>query len=129
MARRVSCALAAEDRTREYKVTVVGLTSNVQWMIKAHGETSFFLTVANGRSCGATLTFNVLSHMDTTEIGSKPFQEHVQALIGAVECDPVIFLSTDTPLKRQRAVDAAEATEGGEQASFAKRRLAAEGLS
>ena len=93
-------------------------------MIKGHGETSFFLTVANGRSSGATSTFNVLSHMETTEIGFKPFQRHVQALIGAVECDPVIFLSTDTPLKRQRAVDAAETTEGGEEASFAKRRQA-----
>ena len=124
VARRVLCALSPDDPAREYKVTVVGLASNVQWMIKAHGETSFFLTVANGRSSGATLTFNVLSHMETTEIGFKPFQRHVEALIGAVERDPVIFLPTDTPLKRQRVVDAAEATEGGEQASFAKRRLA-----
>ena len=122
--RRVSCALAAEDRTREYKVTVVGLTSSVQWMIVAPAQSSFFLTVGNGRSSSDTLTFNVLSHMDTTEIGLELFQKHVQALIGAAECDPVIFLSTDTPLKRQRAVDAAETTEGGEEASFAKRRRA-----
>ena len=120
----MSCALAAVDRAREYMVTVVGLSSTVQWMIMASPQSSFFLTVANGRSSSPTFTFNVLSHMETTDIGFKPFQRHVQALIGAVECDPVIFLPTDTPLKRQRVVDAAEATEGKEVAPLAKRRQA-----
>ena len=79
----MTCALAAEDRTREYKATVAGLSSNVKWMMVAPVQTSCFLTVANGRYSSATLTFNVLSHMDTTEIGLEHFQKHVQAWIGA----------------------------------------------
>ena len=35
VARRVLCALGEEERTREYKVTVVGLTPTVQWMLIA----------------------------------------------------------------------------------------------
>ena len=101
-----------------------GLDAWERGCVVKHLETSFFLTAANGRSSGATLTFNVLSYMETTEIGFKPFQRHVEALIGAVERDPVFFLPADTPLKRKRAVGRAEATQGGEQASFAKRRLA-----
>jgi len=118
--RRMRCLMNPED-TKEYILTQSGLSSGVQWLLQAAGD-STWLVLASYKAkedvfvCAGRLA--LFGYCKTT------VDRYIRGTIGRGRGPELRMIASDTPLKRQRLLESeAPAACVASTASFSERRL------
>ena len=97
------------------------MSSTVQWLMTSSSGTRYFLTVIASRSQQGSTLFSIVTYLNTSRAGDDAFQKYLQKHLGSEAGPEVQNPKGATPMKPQKAVDAAAPTVES-TASFAKRR-------
>jgi hypothetical protein len=107
--RKVTCALAPNERDKTYEIKIAGISSRVQWLMTAAADACYFIT-AQGRR--ADNSFNVMAYEDTKTIGEQQYVNLMERHMNHKGDVAVAHASTDTPQKRLQSLnDAVPAAE------------------
>jgi hypothetical protein len=119
VARHVRCALGDAD-SEDYTVKTAGVSGSVQWLATAAAGATFLMTVQVRGSDGA---FNVLAHMNTSEVGTVHWRNHMRKHLEQARGVAIAHSVEDTPQKRQETHDKAMPTPSAkaDSTSFSKR--------
>ena len=100
MTRRIMCAANPSDQ-ETYSLTQAGLSSSVQWLLKAE-DSSQWLVLATKR--GAEKTFVALGQLKLAAYPSSMIQKYVLQTITKKQGPLLTMSAADTPLKRKQMI-------------------------
>ena len=100
--RRIMCAADQEDTT-VYKLTVAGLSSGVQWLMRANAASTWMVLVSKR---GEEEVFVASGYINVTDYPKPFFQKYVPAVYTKSNGSKVTMSAVDTPLKRMKLLDA-----------------------
>ena len=99
--RRVKCSADPNDET-VYTVSQAGLSSNVQWLLRAADNSSWMLLVSMRGTPAAT--FTVLGQVNVTAFPPTLLSIYVTTTINKKQGPIVTMVQSDTPLKRKQQI-------------------------
>ena len=115
VSRRVACALDRASQA-EYLLTAAGLSSSVQWLVRAEGV--FFVTATKRQDDNI---FVVQARYKVPEPEVSAWAKYVSKTIAAARGGRVEFAKDVTPLKRKREID--HSAPAGSDAAMSTRSL------
>ena len=120
--RKIKCAGNDEDE-KEYHLTSAGVSSAVNWLIKAVDGSTFFV-MAKAKSREKTIAFHCLAFLEIAPNALDQFQKYVRATTRESLGSLVTFApEASTPLRRRAALsNESDAAETGSIQPFDKRR-------
>jgi len=98
--RRVRCAANVAD-TQEYTISAAGLSSGVQWLLKAPADVTM-LVLAHKRN--ASLDFAVQAHLKLNAYPEELLKKYLQATIEKNSGQVLSLPETTTPHKRRKLI-------------------------
>jgi len=99
--RRIKCAVKVDDDS-VYRLSVAGLSSGVQWLLRAKGD-SVWMVLASKRGVGDE--FVSMANLEVTKYPSAPFNKYVLDTYNQARGPGLFPVTTDTPLKRRKMLD------------------------
>ena len=118
--RMATCALepANQATPAKYRLTAGGLSSAVQWLVRADG--TFFVTATKRKNDD---TFVVQSHHKVAPQDTPMWAQYMAKTLAVPKGPPLTFAHTVTPLKRKRALDDAAAASAAADMTVRSRGL------
>ena len=118
--RFATCALEPVGQTApaKYRLTAGGLSSAVQWLVRADG--TFFVTATKRKNDD---TFVVQSHHKVAAHDTAMWTQYMTKTLAIPKGPPLTFGHTVTPLKRKRALDDAAAASAAADMTVRSRGL------
>jgi RNA polymerase subunit RPABC4/transcription elongation factor Spt4 len=107
--RRVACAADVSDKTT-YKITVAGLSSGVQWLLKAPDNVAYLVLVSKK---GSAPEFVVQGHLRLDAFSEFMVKQYLMDTLQKKTGTVIDMGPTDTPLKRRKLLlDSTPASQG-----------------